>query len=116
MSGTPASQRLEPSRAWRPLSLEEHKAFERQDEDWYKDRHVEKAPRGYKLAQEVVDRHKGHALACAAYATELEWFVAEEGSFVIPPHLAFSRWMALGHDIDGKVLYRLKFNDIERTT
>jgi hypothetical protein len=107
---------LEPSRSWTPLSHEDHRAIERENQPWYVDRHVEAALRGYKLAQEVVNRHKSHALACAAYATELEWFVAEEGSFVIPPHLAFSRWMALGHDIDGKVLYRLKFNDIERTT
>lgn len=107
---------LPPVRRPLRLTLEDHRAIERENAPWYVDRQVEKALRGYKLAQEVVNRHKSHALACAAYATELEWFVAEGGSFVIPPHLAFSRWMALGHDIEGKVLYRLKFNDIERTT
>ncbi len=107
---------LPPARRPLRLSDDDHRAIERESAPWYVDRHVETALRGYRLAQEVVNRHKSHALACAAYATELEWFVAEEGSFVIPPHLAFSRWMALGHDIEGKVLYRLKFNDIERTT
>ncbi len=109
-------QALEPSRTWRPLSLEEHKAIERENQPWWEDRHVERALRGYRLAQEVVDRYKARALACAAYAQELEWFVAEShssGHFEIPPHLALSRWVALGHDVDGDVLWRPKFNDTE---
>jgi hypothetical protein len=104
-----ALQRLEPSRTWRPLSLEDHKAIDRESQPWYVDRHVEKALRGYKLAQEVVDRHDAIARSLRGYIEDLEAHIVRwDPGFVLPPELALSRLFAMGGTA--------KFNDIERTT
>jgi hypothetical protein len=106
---TPALQRLEPSRSWAPLSREDHRAIERESAPWYKDRHVETALRGYKLAQQVVDRHAAEARGLRGYVNDLEVFIVRwDPGFVLPPELVLSRLVALGGTP--------KFNDIERTT
>jgi hypothetical protein len=106
---TAALQRLEPSRSWTPLSREDHRAIERENAPWYVDRHVETALRGYKLAQEVVNRHEATARNLRAYVADLEAFLVRwDPGFVLPPELVLSRLFAMGGTAS--------FNDIERTT
>ena len=100
---------LPPVRRSLRLTLEDHKAIERESAPWYVDRNVEKALRGYKLAQEVVDRHDAAARNLRGYIEDLEAHIVRwDPGFVLPPGLALSRLFAMGGTAS--------FNDIERTT